>query len=151
MNSQDNYSLLKDPRRSFKRLHVYTTGIHNLHEADLLEIGNIAKENDFYRYILVVLDVFSKYLWLHSLKTKTGEEVSTALRKIYQHVKPEKLRTDKDQCFLSKKSQTVFKELGIRHFVTQNEIKCCFVERVNRTLRNKFWRYFLTKRSQINR
>lgn len=148
LNSQDNYSLLKTPRRSFKRLHVYTTGIGNLYEADLMEIGNISKENDGYRYILVVMDVFSKYAWLQPLKTKTGHEVSTALRKIFQNTNTEKIRTDKDKCFLSKNTQQLFKEKGIRHFVTQNEdVKCNFVERLIRTLRQKFWRFFLTKRS----
>ena len=65
-----------------------------------------------------------------------------------QHSNPEKLRTDKDKCFLSKQSQQLFKEKGIRHILSQNqEIKCNFIERLIRTLRNKFWRFFLKKRS----
>lgn len=115
LNSQDNYILFSRTLVILLDDYMCTQrGIHNLHEADLFEIGNIAKENDFYRYILVVLDVFSNYLWLHPLKTKTGEGVSTALRTNYQHVKPEKLRTDKDQCLLSKKESDCLRswELG---------------------------------------
>ena len=58
---------------------------------------------------------------MEPLKTKTRHEVSKGLRKIFQNTTPEKLRTDEDKCFLSKASQQLFKEKGIRHFVTQNQ------------------------------
>ena len=62
LNSQDNYSLQKTPRRSFKRLKVYTTGIGNMWDADLMEMGNISQENDGYKCILVAIDIFSRFV-----------------------------------------------------------------------------------------
>ena len=95
LNSQDSYSLQKAPRRSFKRLRVYTTGISNLWDADLIDVKNISQENDGVKYILVVIDVFSRYLWLQPLRDKTGDEVAIAFKTIFREKKPEKLRTDK--------------------------------------------------------
>lgn len=149
LNSQDSYSLQKTPRRNFKRLRMYTTGLSNLWEADLMEVQNIASENNGYRYILVVINVFSKFVWLQTLKTKTGAEVATKFRIILEtaNTLPEKIRTDKDRCFISKAMQQVFREKNIHHYVTQNETKACVVERVNQTLRNKLFRYFNAKRT----
>ncbi|VDI01395.1 Hypothetical predicted protein [Mytilus galloprovincialis] len=39
LNAQDNYSLQKTPRRSFRRLRVYTTGIGNLMDVDLMQVN----------------------------------------------------------------------------------------------------------------
>jgi hypothetical protein len=49
-----------------------------LWEADFLELQNISQNNDNYRYILTVIDVFSKYIHLIPLKAKTGSAVVKA-------------------------------------------------------------------------
>ncbi|VDH97045.1 Hypothetical predicted protein [Mytilus galloprovincialis] len=90
LNSQDNYSLQKTPRRSFKRIRVYTTGMNNLWDADLMDLKQFSKENENFKYVLVVVDCFSRYLWLQPLKNKTGDEVTSAFKKIFTEVKPEK-------------------------------------------------------------
>lgn len=148
LNAQDNYSLQKTPRRSFKRLRVYTTGIGNLLDADLMEMQNISEENDGFKYILIVIDVFSRYLWMEATKSKSAVDVGKAFKKILQKIpKVEKVRTDKDRCFLSKYVQQLFKEKGIRHFVAENEKKANYSERVLQTIRNKMFRYFTKKRN----
>jgi hypothetical protein len=43
-----------------------------------MDLVKFAKYNDGYRYIFVVIDVFSKYLWLRKLKDKKGESVANA-------------------------------------------------------------------------
>ncbi|CAG2223461.1 unnamed protein product [Mytilus edulis] len=83
LNSQDNYSLQKTPRRSFKRIRVYTTGMNNLWDADLMDLKQFSKENENFKYVLVVVDCFSRYLWLQPLKNKTGDEVTSAFKKIF--------------------------------------------------------------------
>ena len=54
------------------------------------------------KYLLTVLDVFSKYGWIVPLKTKTGVEVANALRQIFIERKPEKLWVDKGKEFYNK-------------------------------------------------
>ena len=48
--------------------------------ADLVELPTLSKKKSGFRYILMVIDVFSKYGWSVPLKTKTGKEVASALR-----------------------------------------------------------------------
>ena len=43
----------------------------------------------------MVIDVFSKYAWVEGMKTKTGQEITTAFRKITSRRKPKMLSVDK--------------------------------------------------------
>ena len=58
-----------------------------------------------YRYLLQVIDVFSKYLHSVPLRTKTGKEVAAALESIFRDPKytkrrrPVWVRTDKGKSF----------------------------------------------------
>ena len=65
-------------------LRVYTTGIGNMWDIDLMETQNVASENDGYKYVLVAIVVFSGYLWLQPLKSKSGVEAAAAFRKIFR-------------------------------------------------------------------
>ena len=56
-----------------------------------------------YRYILTVIDVFSRYAWSRALKTKTGEEMVEAFQNIFQEGKsPHFLQTDQGTEFENK-------------------------------------------------
>ena len=48
----------------------------------------LSKWNKGYKYLFMVLDIFSKYGWIVPLKTKTGFEVSKALESIFRENKP---------------------------------------------------------------
>ena len=55
----------------------------------------------------------------------------------------EKLQTDKGTEFLNRKLQQWLKAHKVHHFTTENEdIKASIMERFNRTLKSKLWRYF---------
>ena len=97
LNDQDSYSLHKPVRRRFQRNHVVNAGKDDLWMADLIDMVKFADWNQGYKYILLVIDTFSKYVWLQPLKYKTGEEVAKAFQKIFDSSKrsPSKLITDK--------------------------------------------------------
>ncbi|CAG2246917.1 unnamed protein product [Mytilus edulis] len=147
LNAQDNYSLQKTPRRSFKRLRVYTTGIGNLMDVDLMQVSNLSQWNSGFNFILVAIDCFSRRLWMQASKSKKGVDIAKAFEKILQSAKVDKIRSDVDGCFKSKVVQKLFKDRGVRHFVTKNEIKANYAERVIQTIKNKFYRYFTKKRT----
>ena len=57
--------------------------------------------------------------------------------------RPKKLQTDKGNEFLNKCVQTLLnKEYAIEHFTTMGDTKASIVERFNRTLKSRIWRYF---------
>ena len=51
-------------------------GLDDLFDADLADVQDLHKENDSNRYLLVVVDAFSRYMWVRALKTKFAKEVS---------------------------------------------------------------------------
>ena len=76
------YTLHKPKRRRFRTLPVLVFAIDDQWVADLIEVGNIAKSNRGYRYLLTVVDVLSKYAWVEPVKSKTGKDVTAAFEKI---------------------------------------------------------------------
>ena len=58
-----------------------------------------SKFNRGVKYLLAVIDIFSKYGWLIPLKDKTGKSVASALKTIFKERKPEKMWVDKGKEF----------------------------------------------------
>ena len=106
------------------------------------------KDNDNKRYLLVVIDAFSRYAWIESLKNKNADTIVKAFKKILADGrKPRKLRTDAATDFISKKFQNLMKEKKISHFTTHNEKQANYVERLIKTIKNKIRRYMAERRS----
>jgi hypothetical protein len=102
LHNQESYSLHKPVRRRFQRNHVVSAGKDDLWITDLIDMVKFADWNQGYKYILLVIDTFSKYVWLQPLKYKTGEEVAKAFQKIFDTTNrsPAKLITDKGNFFI---------------------------------------------------
>ena len=81
---QDTYTLHKPARRHYRRNRVIVGGIDELWQMDLADMQAIAAENDGYRYLLVCIDIFSKFVWVIPLKTKTGPALVTAFKEILE-------------------------------------------------------------------
>ena len=89
------------------------------------------------------IDVLSKYAWVVPLKNKTGKLRIDAFETIFAERKLGKLQTDKGTEFINKPFKKYLDDLNVLHFTTENDdIKACIVERFNRSLKNKMWRYF---------
>lgn len=157
--------VFKPCRKNFTTRHVIQKGIDDTWQADLLSFyrpkGNLKDptynfrherqeqtENDYkkmlkansgYWIILVVIDTFSKFVWLVALKTKSGKEVTEAFAKIIEESgrKPKKLHVDRGKEFYNKDFKRLLDELGIEIYSTQTEKKASIVERVNRTIGDK--------------
>ena len=106
-------------------------------------VQDVGKENDGVNYLLVVIDVFSKYVWVRPMKNKTARSLLEAFDSILSEGrKPEKLRTDKGTEFVNESFRQYLKKKGIQFYTANNEPKASVVERVNRTLKSKLYRYF---------
>jgi len=142
LNSQDVFTLHKPLRKKFPRRKVYVHDIDQQWQADLVEMIPYHKENDGYRYLLTVIDIFSKYAWGIPIKFKNADEVVKAFNKIFKERKPNKIQTDNGTEFYNQKVQNIFKDYNIDHFSTISDLKASIVERFNRTLKEKMWRVF---------
>jgi transposase InsO family protein len=146
--SQDAYTLHKPARRNFKRNRVIVGGIDEEWQMDLADVQSLKKYNDGYRYLLVCIDVFSKYAWIVPIKSKTGPALVEAFKVILSSGrKPQKIMTDQGTEFFNNSFQTLLKNKDIELFNTFNETKASVVERVIRTFKTKMWRYFTAKKT----
>ena len=113
-------------------------GIDKIWAADLADMKAFEDYNDGYTFLLLVIDIFSKYGWIVPLKNKKGETVAKALKQIFKEGrKPEKLWTDKGTEFKNKDVKKL-----IELYSTENEEKSSIVERWIRTMKEKMWKYF---------
>ena len=143
LSRRDAYTLHKPLRKRFRRRRTYAKGINDLFQADLVDMSALTRYNDGYRFLLCCIDVFSKKAWVVPLKNKAGESVKCAFENIFEEQKCNMIQTDKGTEFLNTTVQSLFKQNDIKHYTTENEdIKAAVVERFNRTLKNKMWRYF---------
>ena len=76
--------LHKPITRNFRKRKVISYGIDKIWAADLVEIQKYSKWNKGIKYLLMVIDVFSKYGWIKPLKDKKTESVSLAFNENIQ-------------------------------------------------------------------
>ena len=101
-------------------------------------------------FLLTCIDVFSKFAWVVPLKNKSGETLVNGFHSILDLGRsPEKLQTDKGTEFLNRNFQSFLKEKNIHFFATNSELKASVVERVNRTLKTRTWKYFTAKNTRV--
>jgi len=120
-------------------------------ECDLIDVQEFRKFNDNYKFLLTVIDVFSKYLHIVPLKSKTGIVVTSAFKSILENPKYSKpiqrqtiwVRTDKGKEFLHRHFQDMLKSKGIQFQVCRNpDVKCSITERAQRTMRDRLYKFF---------
>lgn len=137
------YTLHRPTRKRFVRNPIRVSKIDEQWEADIVEMQDFKRVNNGYRYILTMIDSFSKYAFAVPLRDKTGGSVATALREIFSKRHPQNLRTDKGKEFLNAHVQKLLKDLQINFFTSNDStIKCAIVERFNRTLKGRMFKYF---------
>ena len=138
------YTLHKPRRRRFPTVPVVVGGLDDQWVADLVEVQPLAKYNRGLRYLLTVVDVLSKYAWVQPLKDKTGVALVKAFEKILKQGRrhPNRLQTDRGKEFYNRTFQRWLDEQGIHHFSTEGDAKASVVERFNRTLKERLYRYF---------
>jgi hypothetical protein len=144
LSSQDAYTQHKPVRRRFVRNRYIASNIKQYFEADLADMTSIQDENNGFRYILCVIDIFSKKAWGEPLKNKKSLTVAKALQSIFlRSGYPVHLRHDRGREFLGPEVRTLLKSNKINQIVTDNEeTKCAIVERFLRTIKERLYRYF---------
>ena len=145
LKKNDTYTLHKPIRRKFSRNATIVGDIDKQWQADLADVSSLSRHNTGTTFILTVIDCFSKFAWAIPLKKKDAPSVLKGFKILFEQSRPRKplrLQTDKGKEFLNKPLQEYLKERGIQHFVTHNETKAAMVERFNRTLKGKMFRYF---------
>ena len=151
--------LHKPIRRNFPKRRVIVHNVDDIWCSDLVDMQKLSKWNKGYKYLLMVLDLFSKYGWMVPLKTKTGLEVSKAFESIFRQnkvlgvkgtgSKPKKLWVDKGKEYYNKNVLDLLAKNNIEIYSTENEEKSSVCERWNRTVKEKMYKRFTMQNNTV--
>lgn len=145
---QEPYTVHRQVIRKQKRQQIVVPYIDYQWEADVAYMTSYSKYNDDYGYFLLVIDVFSKFVWTFPLKHVRGNEVARAFERILDSGRrPDKVRTDIGSEFKSLVFKKLLKNKGIEHFYAFNETKAAVAERAIKTIKSKIARYMTTKQT----
>ena len=89
----------------------------------------------------ILADIFSKFVWIIPLNRKTGQEVENAFSRILKEWRPSKMWVEKGREFYNKDVQKL-----VELYSTEIEEKSCVIERLNRTIKKKMFRYFSARK-----
>ena len=142
-NQQLADELHKPIIRKFKKRKVWSSFKDNIFGADIADAQLLSKHNKGIRYLLCVIDLFSKYAWVFPLKDKRGATVTNAFQKILDSSKRKtnKIWVDQGSEFYNNSFKKWLKDNGISMYSTHNEGKSVVAERFIRILKNKIYKH----------
>ena len=144
--------LLKPKLKRFPRRKIYSPNMDRIWTMDLMDVRKYSKQNKNYKYILVVLDIFSRFAWARPVKAKTGREVTDALRDIFTKSgrKPSRIWSDDGKEFFNHLMvQGLLRKNDITLYSSFNEPKASIAERFIRTLRRKMEMHYIITQQTV--
>lgn len=136
--------LHRGARKNFERRTTNMRGIKDTIQADLVEMIPYAAYNKKMKYILTVINIFSKKAYARPLKTKNGVDVTKAMKSILNEVNHTitNLHVDRGKEFYKQSMKEMLHRRNFHLHSTFSTKKAAIVERFNRTLKNKMWKQF---------
>ena len=138
--------LYKPIIRKFNKRKVYSSFKDNIWDVDLADMQLLSKFNKEIRFLLCVIDLFSKYAFVVPLKEKKGVRIVNAFQSILDKSgrKPNKIWVDQGSEFYNHNSKKWLANNEISMYSTYNEGKSVVAERFIRTLKNKLYKHMTT-------
>ena len=141
-------SILADVRhqsiiRKFNKRKVYSQFKDNIWGVDLADMQSLSRKNEGIKYLLCVIDLYSKYAFVIPLKGKNGISIVNAFNKTIKQSnrKPNKIWVDQGGEFYNNVFEKWLSDNDINMYSTYNEGKSVVVEIFIRTLKNKLYKH----------
>lgn len=146
----DSYVLHREYKRpkSFNPYFIYSR--RELVQGDLIDVQNIAKENDGVKHLFLLIDVFTRKMWVFPLKSKRGVDVRDALQKWFDmlRVKPTVIGVDGGKEFWNEPVKRLLARERVRLQLAVGTSKAAYAERANKSLQILIYKY-LTDRETL--
>ena len=145
---KDSSSILADELhkpviKKFNNRKVYSQFKDNIWGVDLADMQSLSRKNKGIKYILCVIDLFSKYALVVPLKDKKGICIVNAFDKIIKQSnrKRNKILVDQGSEFYNRDFKKWLSDNNTEMYSTYNEGKSVVAERFIRTLQNKLYKH----------
>ena len=127
LQQKDAHTKYRQIQRKFPRLKVIAYGINEIWSIDVAYVDKLAKYNNGVKYLLVAVDVLSRFLRVVPMRSKSAPDAAKAFEKMIEKVQPQKVWSDKGTEF-----KGAFKNLcdkrGIATYTTASETKSALAE-----------------------
>lgn len=142
LSGAESYTLHKEYHKG-QRNPSYSHFKRNQFQMDLVDIQELAPFNDNIRYLLAVIDTFTRFAWVRLLKDKRGETVLNAFKSILQSAggKPRTIVCDRGAEFMNKAFQNFCEQNDIKFYTPDSSIHAAYIERFNRSLQSLIYKY----------
>ena len=141
----NSYTLHKPVNKPKLFRRIYTKGINYLYQIDLVDMTKFENENDGYRWIITVIDTFSKKAWAFKIKRKSAQSIMSVMKPFLKENTPQKIEFDQGKEFYNSQFINLLNKLKIKYFSVYSDHKCAIVERFNRTLKTRMYRSFTSQ------
>lgn len=140
---KEEFNLFQRRRKKFNRRPIQSRGLNYQWQVDLMDMQNLAEHNEGMRYLLIVIDVFSRFVWVVPLRRKTASYVVEGFEKIFSmtEARPGLIQYDEGKEFVNNQVKEFFRENTIKVFHVYSDQKAAIAERFIRTLRGMITRY----------
>ena len=154
-NQQLAEELHKPIIKKIEKGKVHAAFKDNIWGADLADMQLLSRYNKGIRFLLCVIDIFSKYAWVVPLKDKKGVSIVTAFQSILKQSnnrKPNKIWVDKCSELYNASFKKWLQDNDVVMYSTNNEGKSVVAERFIRTLKSKIYKHMtsISKNVYIN-
>ena len=131
--------------RKFNKRKVYSQFKDDIWGVDLADMQSLSRKNKGIKYLLCIIDLYSKYGLVIPLKDKKGITIVNAFDKIIKQSnrKPSKIWVDQGGEFYNNVFEKCLSDNDINMYSTYNEGKSVVAERFIRTLKNKLNKHMM--------
>ena len=149
--SKPSYTKLKNRGRKFPRLHVKARFINDIWCMDLAQVDKLSSWNSNTKFLMVSVDVFSRFVRVQPMRNKNAETTRAAFIRMCSDqgnnlIFPKKLWADRGKEFFGD-FRDFYQDVGIHIYHTFSEPKTCFAERAIRSLKSLIYKYLEERRT----
>ena len=150
LNSTSDYTLHRERKKPRIRNPFFILKKRQQVQMDLVDITSLAEHNDGIRFLFCSIDMFSRLAFVYPMKDKTAASAKQAIISMlsYYGSKPKEILSDRGTEFKNNIVEGFLKERKINHRFTNSDIKCAGVERFNKTLQGKIYKYLTSNNTR---
>ncbi len=143
LEKEDVYKIHKPPERTFETEKIIVGQVDEQWDGDLVVFTQFSKYNKGHGYIAVFIDLFSRFVWLEPLKTKSKKNVLDMMKSLFSEGrKPSVLRTDQGVEWKNDLVRDFLKKEDVKHFIAYSAYHASYAERCIRSVKSKLFKYF---------
>lgn len=152
LKTNKTYRKFKRNVTKFERARIFVNSISVMFQTDLFDMQRLSRYNSGFRYILLLVDVYSRRIWAKPLKNKTGQVVAENMRQILMNIKQLGILAPRALIFSDLGSEywnvdfaAVLDNFNITHLALRAKLKCSMAELSGRWLLDRIYKFMHAK------